>query len=346
MDDQNLLKEQELGQHEGKRPSGNAWTWFNLMLTLFLLAVGTWYLASRTSANEILNALRSANLVQIILSTGTIILVLALKAWRWQLMFVPRQQAPTYPAAFWALLLGAYVNVLLPVFRLGEVARLFALEKLANIRKAQTLATLVLEKTLDLIFLGLTVAVLVTAVIIPTSLNITSTTLLISTLALLLLLLLYLTAVYTEPIVQLMQAIFSRFPAKLNQRLGQWTQSSLIGLGALRDKQLALLLLGSSLIIAILSVVTPWLLFSALQLPLGWVEAAVLHVAVTIALVPPTTPGKIGIFDGVVAFLLWQFGISDEATIISYTLLYHLVVIVPLIILGSLAAARSNWSMR
>jgi uncharacterized membrane protein YbhN (UPF0104 family) len=79
---------------------------------------------------------------------------------------------------------------------------------------------------------------------------------------------------------------------------------------------------------------------------LGWVAAAIINVAIMVALVPPTTPGKIGIFDGVVAFLLLQFGVKNEAVIASYTIVYHLIVILPLIILGSIAVSRTRTNIR
>lgn len=343
MENRKLLNEPEITPAGLKRPSGYAWTWLNLIFTILLLGIGLWYLMGRTTIKEIVAALASANPLPVMLSVITILLILLLKAWRWQLMFVPRRQAPAYHASFWALLLGAYVNILLPIFRLGEIARIFALESLAAIPKTKALATLVMEKSVDMVMLGLMVAVLLTAVFLPDSLNFPTTTSLVGVLALLLLLFLYLVAVYTEQAIQLLQMIFSRLPEKIERRLSRWSVSGLTGLAALRSRRLSLLLLALSLLIAGLSMLTPWLLFSAFHLPLGWREAMLIHVAVTIALAPPTTPVKIGIFDGVVAFFLLQFGVQDEATIISYTILYHLIAVLPLIILGAVAATRAQW---
>ncbi len=329
--------------------SDHLWTWLSLGLTAVLLAAGGWYLVSQVSLAEIAQALAAASWGYVLLSLAVVVLVLLLKAWRWQLMFPardPARQQPFFAAAFWALLLGAYLNTLIPFLRLGELARIVALDRQTGISKVQSLSTLMLEKVLDLIMVGLTVALIVTAVALPDALNQTHTTLVVSAAAVGILLGLYLIAAQTALVTRLLQALFSRLPEALGRRLTRWTVSGLDGLAALRDRRLAALLVGLSAFIAAAAVLTPVLLLRAFHIPLGWVEAVIIHVATLLALIPPTTPGKIGIFDGVVAFLLLQFGFTDGPVIASYTITYHLVVVGPLIVLGSLAAYRTKTPIR
>lgn len=333
--------------HEPATPPGlysRAKPWLNIGFTAVLLIAGIWYLVSRVSLAEMGQALRAASLPLILLSLGTAVLTLLLKAWRWQLMFPPDEMRPpaSFPAFFWALLLGAYINVLVPFLRLGELARIVALDGFTGISKAQSLATLVLEKSLELIMLGLTMAVLLTAVALPAYLSGSGATLALSLAGLAILIILYLIAGHAAIIIRLFEALFSRLPASIGRRLGRWTIAGLAGLVSLRRRRLAMGIVGLSAAIAVVAVLTPLLLLAAFHLPFGWVEAIILHTAITIALVPPTTPGKIGIFDGVVAFLLFQFGLRDEAVIASVTIVYHLVLILPLIALGTLAASRSD----
>lgn len=322
------------------------WAWLNILVTVILLAAGVWYLITHISLSELGLALRSANLWFILLSLGSVLVTLLLKAWRWQLMFPNKAATHTFPTFYWALLLGAYINVLVPFLRLGELARIVALDRLTHIQKAQSLATLLLEKTLDMIMLGLTLGIVLTAVALPDYLHDTFSTLIISLIAFSILLLLYAVAVNNERVMPALNALFNRLPVTVGRRFSRWAAAGLQGLSALQDKQLALQLVGLSLVIAIISVLTPLLLLSAFHIPLGWVEAAFIHIAVSIALVPASTPGKIGIFDGVVAFLLLQFGLQNEAVIAGYTIVYHVIVILPLILLGSVAASRTNASLR
>jgi len=85
-------------------------------------------------------------------------------------------------------------------------------------------------------------------------------------------------------------------------------------------------------------------LFLALSLPLTFLDAALVHIVVSIAIVPPSTPAKIGVLNGAAALVLWQVGITDEANIAAYTILLYLVVVVPQITVGLIAASRSKWS--
>ncbi len=341
MNQPDLLQDQPPRQTSRQR----LWGWLSIGLTAILLLAGMWYLVSRVSVAEIMQALAAANPWLIAAALAVMVMTLLLKAWRWQLMFPPRSQAPPLTPFFWALLLGAYINMLIPFLRLGELARIVAIDRLAGIKKTQALATLVLEKTLELLMLGLMVLVVVTAVTLPPSLN-QSTTTFTAGAALLILLLLYLIAAHTDRVIRIMQAIFSRLPVAVGQHLSRWTVSSLAGLAALRSRRLAVLLIVLSLLIAMLSVATPLLLLRAFHLPFGWVEAAIINIAVMVALAPPSTPGKIGIFDGVVAFLLLQFGYKNEAVIASYTIVYHLIVVLPLILLGIYAAVRTKTPLR
>ncbi|HUM70539.1 MAG TPA: lysylphosphatidylglycerol synthase transmembrane domain-containing protein [Chloroflexota bacterium] len=194
------MNKSDLLQNQQPKPttSQRLWAWVSILLTIILLLAGVWYLVSRVSLAEMAQALTAANPWLIATALAVMIITLLLKAWRWQLMFPPRHQAPPLPPFFWAMLLGAYINTLIPFLRLGELARIVAIDRGAGIKKTQALATLVLEKTLELLMLGLTVLVVITAVTLPPSLNQTTTTLTVSAAALIILLLLYLIAAQTE----------------------------------------------------------------------------------------------------------------------------------------------------
>jgi uncharacterized membrane protein YbhN (UPF0104 family) len=115
------------------------------------------------------------------------------------------------------------------------------------------------------------------------------------------------------------------------------------GIAALRNHRVTVALLVTSLIIGVLSVLLPYLVLLAFSIPRGLVEAALMHVVVSVASAPPTTPAKIGIFNGVATLLLLQLGVEDEAVAISYAIVFYLVVIVPQIVLGGIAAWQTDW---
>jgi uncharacterized protein (TIRG00374 family) len=315
--------------------------WFNLVLSILLIALGIWYLAGKVSLKEGIQAILLAKPGYVLLGVFIVLATLLVKAWRWQLMFMTSDDSLRLTPFFWASLLGQYVNLIVPFMRLGEIARIYALNRQTDIAMARSLGTLVVEKVLDLIMFTLTIAILLPLVILPEIIS--EPGWILWTLPFATLLVLYLLAYKTKLITRFFQAMADKFPAQFGKRLLRWSISGLEGLASLRNHRLSLLLVASSAFIALLSLLLPFVLFLAFDLPLGLVAATLIHVAVTIAITPPSTPGKIGVFNGAVAFVLIYFGLADEAIIISYSIVFHLVAVLPQIVLGIIAASRTNW---
>lgn len=315
--------------------------WINIVLTLVLVIAGLWYLSTRVNLHDIGAALAGASLGYVVLAVAIMVLTIILKGWRWQLMFSTEHPALPFAPAFWATVLGQYVNLIVPFLRLGEVARLYALNQETGINAARTAGTLVVEKALDLIFFGLTILFILPFIILPDYVNIQGPSLLL--IPVLLLVVLYILAYQPEWVIRIWRVIVRPFPDRLESWFLRMAVSGLEGLAALRSPRLSLMLLASSALIGTLSVLLPFSLFPALDIPLTILDAALIHIVVSVAIAPPSTPAKIGVFNGAAALMLYQFGIPSEAVILSYTILFYLVVIMPQIVLGIIAASRSKW---
>jgi glycosyltransferase 2 family protein len=325
-------------------PSARAqWlSWLSWLLTAVLLAAGLWYILQKVTLVAMWTALTQAQVSYVAAALGVILATLWLKAWRWQFLFVPQPDERPQPMRplFWSMMLGQYVNLMVPFFRLGEVARLLSLDQQTSVGKARTLGTLVVEKTLDIIMLVLTVVIILPFVVLPDFVSNPFTLGVIGGLGFVCL---YLLAYQTQLIVRLSRRLVRPLPAYLQKPLLRLIVSGLEGLAALRRPRFTLILLLQSAVIAILSVLTPFLLFPAFGIPLGLAEAALINVVVLIVSTPPSTPARIGVFDGTVSFMLFRFGLVSEAVIVSYTIVFHLVVMLPQIVLGSAAISRTNW---
>lgn len=326
-------------------PADKSWRrylpWLNLALTLVLVIAGLWYLSTRLDAAALADALLAASPGYVGLSVAIMLVTVLIKALRWQLMF-PNEYPPVrLSSSFWAISLGQYVNLIVPFLRLGEVARLYALNQEAGTSPGRALGTLVVEKTLDLIFFGLTILFVLPFVILPEFVGDPNVVLWLLPIALLVIL--YLLAYQTHLVIRLWQRVVQPLPERLRNLLLRLAVSGLEGLESLRNRRLTIFMLVLTLAIALLSVALPYVLFPALSLPLGILDATLVHIVVTIAIVPPSTPAKIGVLNGAAALTLWQLGISDETAIATYTILLYLVVVVPQIVLGLIAASRTKW---
>ncbi|MBK8986043.1 MAG: flippase-like domain-containing protein [Chloroflexi bacterium] len=341
-----IAKEQErVSGPPQPNPAKKLLSWLNAAVGLALLVWGVWYVLRQITLAEIGRALAQAEPVFIGLALLVFLLTLLAKAWRWQLQFAPPSPRPTFGAAFWALILGQFVNTAVSFMRLGDLARVYALHQQSGISKMAGLGTLVLEKTLDLIMLLLTVVAILPFVIVPDF--ITQQGLVLGVAALLAFAVLYLIAYQSEWVIRVAEGVLRPFPPTMQRRLRQFITSGLTGLAAMRSAKTLLGLLARSILIVVLSVLMPYALFPAFHLPFGLTEAVLLNLGVTVAAaLPVPTPAKIGVFEFAVVFMLRQFGYTNEAVAISYAVVFHLLIITPQLLLGAIAAWRTDWRLR
>lgn len=324
--------------------------WIRTIIGLLAGAVGILFITRDLQPGDIRQAIIEAKTGYIFLAVLVIFTTILTKTWRWQLLFInngrtnnPAQTPtakPTLKALFWPLILGQFINAISPV-RVGDLARVVALEQESGIDKIQALGTLVVEKTLDIIVLVLTLFLILPTVVLPESVTERGTFLALTAASIFALLLFF--AYQREWVISLTKRIIKRLPNRLQQPVTHLIVAGLAGLSALRQPRHLLSLTFVSAVIMALSILTPLILFSTFDLDLGLKEAAMLHLTLMIGLIPASTPANVGIFEGLVAFTLNQFGQTDTATIISYAIIYHLVVVLPQIFLGSISVIRSNW---
>ncbi len=322
-------------------PQNHIWSWLNLLLTAVLVGVGIWYIAQRVTLAELVDALKNANPLLIILSCVSIIVTLIIKAWRWQLLLSQPDDKPAFAPLFWAFNLGSYVNLILPFLRMGEIARLFAADWMVQIGKARALGTIVVEKILDLMMLALTLLVILPFVILPEFVE--NPLPMVTAVSLASGFVLYILAFHPKRVIHLSRRVSRLLPSKLEKRVNHWFVAGLEGLNALHHQKQIVIIISLSLLLAFSAVLSPFLLFSAFHLKLGLLEAALLNLVVTLAIAPPSTPGKIGILNGTTALVLLSLGIHDEAVLVSYSTVYYLVIVLPIITFGSLAVSRTKW---
>ncbi len=312
--------------------------WLRLGSSLLLTVLGIWFVTRDADLAEIRTALQQSRPQYIVLGLMVIAVTIIAKAWRWRLLFQPGEGAPSFRHLFWALSLGQLVNTAVPFLRLGEVARVYDFGAQTNQSRARALGTLVVEKVLDLIMLVLTLGLLIPFLVIPDFVS--QSGLIMAVVGLVALLALIMIAFRTDLALRFITATASPLPQSLKGRLLPIVVTGLDGLSALRSGSAIFALLVISAIIALLSIATPWILFPALNIKLGIIPAAAIHVVLTVGTLPPSTPARVGVFEFLVAFMLRFFGIENSAVILTYTIIYHLVVIIPQIVFGGLAAAR------
>ncbi len=103
--------------------------------------------------NETWEALKTFNYGWIFLSVILSIFSHALRAYRWTLLLETRNYRPGVFTTYLAVMIGYLANMAIP--RLGEVARCGVLKKQSNIPLSFSLGTVITDRLIDLLMLGL-----------------------------------------------------------------------------------------------------------------------------------------------------------------------------------------------
>ena len=236
------------------------------------------------------------------------------RAWRWGYLFPPD---PPPTRLFRALLIGYMGNNLLPL-RAGEVVRIYVASRHGP-RFWTTLATVVVERVLDGLALGLIVAGLLLLVPVPAEMRWSIA--LFLALDLVAIVLLALIAIAPGLCRVLIETIF--------HRVG-WLEKRLVGLlGTMTDGLRGIGAPGHAIRV-VLSSVAVWLLLALsvwtamhaahLDLPLvaSWVVLAFLGLGVSL----PSSPGFVGVIQAATVLALALFAIP-RAEALSFSLLFH-----------------------
>ena len=316
--------------------------WWRLLLGLAIAGAAVWYFAQNVSAREVWLAARSAEPLPILATIAIIITTGVTKALRWRLIFAPAATRPPRFISYAAVMLGQMVNLVSPIPRLGDVMRLYHVHDSADTDIGQAFGTLVTEKSLDLLVMLLTVALVLPVLALEVSNPLPTLTLIVGGL----LIVLYLLAYQTARVLGLAEWSLGWLPDALSARLLRIVRATLRGVAALRDPWLTLRLLLISAFVSLLHILPAYLLAEAFGFELTLAEAALINFAAFFGILIPAGGIQFGVQELLISFVLGQLGVENEAAALSYALVYRAVVIVPPLLIGGLAALTLRWNWR
>jgi uncharacterized membrane protein YbhN (UPF0104 family) len=311
------------------------------LLAVIIGGVALWLATRGVSWGAVTQALASANIGFILLAVGAIFVALLLKAWRWQLLYFGGK-VPAFSTLFWSMMAGQLIN--LSPIRLGEIARIMGLEQDTPGIKAQSLGTIVVEKSIHALFILLTFVVLLPFFVLPDWVRDSVITFVILTLVVAIAL--YAIAYRPNQLIKVARWGLGFLPASIAPRLDRFMVAGLEGLSALRNGRQNLLIVLASLAIAFVEIMPAFFLYRAFHLPLGIAAAALMHVGLTLGMTPPSTPAKVFVFEAFTKTILLFLGIANESIALSYAFTFHLIVILPQIFLGIYAIGHFDWNLR
>lgn len=277
----------------------------------------------------LLDALRSVSMLWLFLAILSVLLSLALKVWRWELLLRNYQLRLPLRRTISAFFLGQAANILL-IIRGGEIVRVTSAHQPGQDDWVEISATIAIEKYLDLLFLVLLMLAMATN--LPPLARETLGNL--YPLLILMTILLLLAILFAPTLWRKFSPGESNTPwlVKVQRKLDQFLQASLW----LRDPRKLLPSFGITLLIWVVMGLTNQLVFQALAIDLGWDAALLVLILVYIGVLPALMPGNLGPFTFFAQLALIPYAVSNELAVAFAIILYVIVTLPPLLISGLL----------
>jgi len=316
------------GPSQGRRRA----IWFAIGIAISALFA---YLAvEKISFDQVGDSLRHANYWWLIPSALLVIPIAVLRAWRWKLLFNDPASVP-FSQSFAATNVGLMFNNLLPS-RVGEVPRVFALRRTTGLSAFEIGATLVVERVLDVFVVAVLGAALWPFFPDETWIQVLGFVcigVIVATGALIAGL-----AIFRERLTALLLSLLRRLPLVSEERAHQIRYALVAGSAILlRPRQLAFVA-AISAFIWITGALSIWILFPALDLDLVAAAPWLILVANTFAIMVPSGPATVGVYEASVQAALIALGIG-ASTALSFAVVLHAVNFFPVILMG----AVSSW---
>jgi glycosyltransferase 2 family protein len=279
------------------------------------------YIAVRGAhPDDVRRSLREANVWWLLPSLAVLVVANAVRALRWQQLYAPERRPPLAPVSA-AMLIGLAVNMLLPL-RAGEAARILALGRSAGVSRMETLATVALERVLDVFCL---IVLLFAALpLLPEIDWLAPAALLALVLALLLV---GLAIVGERPF-----HVLARRVPRLEHAWHN-VASGLVGLRRPRIAATGFVLTSASWLLVAFSF---WLAMLAFDLDLPPVAGLLTLAAVGLSLLLPAAPAALGVFEAAVVIALGAYDVPQSEAL-SYAFVLHALNLFPYLLAGAIA---------
>jgi uncharacterized protein (TIRG00374 family) len=318
-----------------RRPLHTAFVAVGLAVT-----VGFGYLAVRNvQLDEVWDALESSEWWWLAPSAALLAVTVVLRAARWQSLFAPETR-PSLREVLAALLVGYLFNNLLPL-RAGEAARVLALKRRAGSSRAEAGATVVVERAYDI--LALLVLLFLAAPLLPEVSWLGAAAILGAVVAAGIAVAIVVVALYGERPLLAMLRPLRRIAPVSEERLERVAVSAVGGLAGLRSPRIALAAFAWTMLSWVALAGSCAALLAGFDTGLSTEDLVLagllVVIATNLALVLPSSPAAIGVFEAATLVALGAYGISDSLAL-SYALVLHALNLVPYLVVGALVLRR------
>lgn len=292
------------------------------------------YLALRgVDFAEMARALTQAQYGYVLLAVCVMMTSHYLRAWRWQYLLAPVKTV-NVASLFAALMIGYAANSFVPA-HLGEVLRAYVIGKKHRMSTSATLASIVVERIVDVISLIALMGVVLFVHPFPDWVVQSGAVMLAGAAGLLAALVAFKRG--EAKTARLLQRLFRPLPQTLSSRLIATIETFLSGVSPLQSgwHYLAVAVLSAAIWLCYAGVYYTCLQAFHLTAAyhLAWYVGLVVLVLTTISVVIPSTPGYVGTYHYLCQVALLMFGVpAGEA--LSFAIVAHALSVLPVTLIG------------
>jgi uncharacterized membrane protein YbhN (UPF0104 family) len=307
----------------------------------FLLAVGLavsvllTYLALRDiDFDAFLEALGDGDLAWFAAAFAALAAAYVARVARWWVLFEPHERPRVRPLVR-ALLVGDFLTSLMPVLRLGELARVVVLHREEQTPRSVGLGTVVTERVQDSV--ALLILLFVAVPFAPDVSWLRAATVLLAVLAAAIVATIFVISRFgSRPLGFLLRPL-ARLPGFSPARTGLAAEGIVRGLTGLRRTRMALGAFALTLLFWLGAALSYDFALRGVGLELGLDAGILVAVATTFSLLLPSLPASVGIFEAATLVALEPYRVDDAAAL-SGGVVIHVLTFVPFLVLGPLAA--------
>lgn len=291
-------------------------TFLKIFLSLSASVIGIYFATRNVHLGELKEILSNIRLLPLVYAALIAQFTYWLRGVRWKILLSPFQDLKVFPLVKWQIG-GIFINNLLPL-RMGEFARAYWAGHKTNIPKSTVLATIVIERLLDIgsiAVLGIACMLILgtqtVSWLTPRNVMIGGGMLVAGAAGGLF----WITRIETG-------RFFGFFKARLPEKIYLVFEKFLSGLQVVKSKkELAKLAILSPVIWAI-DVTAMVVVAQCMDLQITWLQCVIVMTGLILGVMVPAAPGAAGTFEagGVAALSLFSI---DKTVALSYVLLLH-----------------------
>jgi len=314
--------------------------YFKIIIVLAIIIILFFFFFKNVDFASVAQKLKSINpIYPLVFIVGTFFQFI-IRAYRWGILLQPIKKNIPLKSLYNYTIIGFFLNII-PGGRVGEAAKGILLAKEENIKKSSALASVVLERIMDILTMILLLLISIHFISnnqAPFLLKLKNISLILLFIIIFVIAGFYLinskrVFLWTEKIIRFITRIA---PLKIRERIISFCinfiKSLKLDLGLVQF----LKLFGVSMVIWLTIIPFYWFLMKGFNINIDFIQTIPYYGTIIVAASIPT-PGMVGTLDaGSKISLMKLFNVSSE-TAVAYTLVFHFLVLACTIILGLIA---------